>query len=65
MIEFNDNTNLHNVVVMDITGKIIQSFTDYKQNSLLINTDEMSKGIYFIKASNTRNESVTSKLIVR
>jgi hypothetical protein len=65
MIEFNDNTNLHNVVVMDITGKTIQSFTDYKQNSLLINTDEMSKGIYFIKASNTRNESVTSKLIVR
>ncbi len=65
MIEFNDKATAHNVVVMDMMGKTIQSFTDYKQNTLLINTDELSKGIYFIKASNTRNESVTSKLIVR
>ncbi len=65
MVEFNDKATAHNVVVMDITGKAVQSFTDYKQNTLLINTDELSKGIYFIKASNTRNESVTSKLIVR
>jgi hypothetical protein len=65
MIEFNDKSTTHNVVVMDIAGKVIQSYNDYSQNTLLINTDEMSKGIYFIKASNTRNESVTSKLIVR
>lgn len=65
MVEFNDKATAHNVVVMDITGKTIQSFSDYKQNTLLINTDELSKGIYFIKASNTRNESITSKLIVR
>lgn len=65
MVEFNDNNNSHSVVVMDIAGRVIQSFSNYKQNSLLINTDEMSKGVYFIKASNTRNESVTSKLIVR
>jgi hypothetical protein len=65
MVEFNDKAATHNVVVMDIAGKVIQSFSNYTQNTLLINTDEMSKGIYFIKASNTRNESVTSKLIVR
>jgi hypothetical protein len=65
MVEFNDNVSLHNIVLMDIAGKTIQSYTDYTQNSLLINTDELSKGLYFIKASNTRNESVTSKLIVR
>jgi mRNA-degrading endonuclease toxin of MazEF toxin-antitoxin module len=65
MVEFNDNTSLHTIVLMDIAGKTIQSYTNYTQNSLLINTDELSKGLYFIKASNTRNESVTSKLIVR
>lgn len=65
MVEFNDKATLHDVMVMDIAGKVIQSFSNYKQNTLLINTDEMSKGVYFIKASNTRNESVTSKLIVR
>jgi hypothetical protein len=64
-VEFNDKATLHDVAVMDIAGKVVQSFNNYKQNSLLINTDEMGKGIYFIKASNTRNESVTSKLIVR
>ena len=65
MVEFNDKAASHDIVVMDIAGKVIQSYTNYKQNTLLINTDDMSKGIYFIKASNTRNESVTSKLIVR
>lgn len=65
MVEFNDNNSSHNVVVTDLAGRVVQSFSNYKQNTLLINTDEMSKGVYFIKASNTRNESVTSKLIVR
>jgi hypothetical protein len=65
MVEFNDKSTQHNVVVMDIAGKVVRAYNDYSQNTLLINTDEMSKGIYFIKASNTRNESVTSKLIVR
>ncbi len=65
MVEFNDKAMSHEIVVMDIAGKVIQSFNNYRQNTLLINTDDMSKGVYFIKASNTRNESVTSKLIVR
>jgi hypothetical protein len=65
MIEFNDNAALHSLQVIDLAGRVLQSHSDYKQNTLLINLDEMKAGIYFIKASNTRNESVTSKLIVR
>jgi hypothetical protein len=65
VIEFNDKAAAHAVQVVDITGRVLQSYNDYKQNTLLINLDEMKAGIYFIKASNTRNESVTSKLIVR
>jgi hypothetical protein len=65
MVEFNDNAASHTILIMDIAGRVLQSYNNYKQNSLLINLDEMNAGIYFIKASNTRNESVSSKLIVR
>jgi mRNA-degrading endonuclease toxin of MazEF toxin-antitoxin module len=64
-LEFNDNATSHDVVVMDITGKVFATYNNQTQNAVTIQTDGLSKGMYFIKATNTRNESVTSKLIVR
>lgn len=65
IVEFNDNATAHNIEVIDLAGRVLQSYIGYKQNTILINLDEMKAGLYFIKASNTRNESVSSKLIVR
>lgn len=64
-IEFNDHAASHDVAVMDITGKVVLTYNNQTQNAVTIQTDGLSKGMYFIKATNTRNESVTSKLIVR
>lgn len=63
-VEFNDQAVSHSVYVMDITGKVIQSYIS-ESNKLVIPTAELHTGIYLIKATNTRNESITSKLIVR
>lgn len=65
VIEFNDKATSHSVVVMDMTGRVVKSVENYTANALTISTVELNQGIYFIKATNTRNESVTSKLIVR
>lgn len=65
VIAFNDNAASHTAVLMDITGRVIQSFDHITANELTIPTAGLNQGIYFIKATNTRNESVTSKLIVR
>ncbi|MCU0441970.1 MAG: T9SS type A sorting domain-containing protein [Bacteroidia bacterium] len=65
VIAFNDNAASHTAVLMDITGRVIQSFENITANELTIPTAGLNQGIYFIKATNTRNESVTSKLIVR
>lgn len=64
-IEFNDHATSHDVMVMDITGKVVLTYRNQTQNAVVVSTDVLSKGMYFIKATNTRNESVTSKLIVR
>jgi hypothetical protein len=64
-IEFNDYAQSHNVIIMDITGKTVATYNQILDNSLLINSKELSKGVHFVQITNNRGEAKTLKLIVQ
>ncbi len=64
VVEFNDNSNKHNVTVMDITGRVVKTINNYEFNALRIDRDGLSSGTYFINVVNSNNQTATIKLMV-
>ncbi|OYU95040.1 MAG: hypothetical protein CFE21_12080 [Bacteroidetes bacterium B1(2017)] len=64
VIEFNDNATSHNVQVVDITGRIIKTYSNHKYNTLRIDREELTSGVYFINVINENNQNGTIKLII-
>jgi hypothetical protein len=64
VIEFNDNANSHNVQVMDIAGRVIRTYSNHKYNTLRIDKDELTPGIYFINVANDKNQTGSIKLLI-
>jgi hypothetical protein len=50
---------------MDVAGKTLATFSQIEDNSLVINSKELSNGIHFVKITNNRGEAKTLKLIVQ
>lgn len=63
-VEFNDHSLVHNVVLVDMAGRVVRSYTNYKFNALRIDRDELTNGVYFIKATNDKNMSAAVKLVI-
>jgi Secretion system C-terminal sorting domain len=59
-----DNTDTYSVVISDLSGKTITSYSDV-QSSLTIERNEMTEGMYFVTAVNSRGERGTLKLSIR
>lgn len=64
VVEFNDNSNKHNVTVMDITGRVVKTINNYEFNALRIERDGLTSGTYFINVVNSNNQTATIKLMV-
>ncbi len=64
VIEFNDNATSHNVQLLDIAGRVIRTYENHKYNTLRIDRDELTSGIYFINVDNNNKQNGTIKLLI-
>jgi hypothetical protein len=64
-VEFNDLAKSHNVIVMDLAGKAIATYSNITDGKLTINSNELAKGMLFVNITNNRGESKIVKLIVQ
>lgn len=64
VVEFNDNSLNHDVEVMDITGRVVKTFSNHKYNTLRIDREELTSGIYFVNVRNANNETGSIKLLI-
>ncbi len=64
VVEFNDNANSHTINVMDIAGRLVRTYSDYKLSTLKIDKDDLTPGIYFVNVTNDRNQNGSIKLLI-
>ncbi len=64
-IVFNDQLSKHNLVVTDVTGRIIDQYSNITEKQIIINSNKYTTGLYFVQISNELNETATVKLVVR
>lgn len=64
VVEFNDNSNKHNVTMMDITGRVVKTYSNYEFNALRVERDGLTSGTYFINVVNDNNQTATIKLMI-
>jgi hypothetical protein len=65
IIAFNDLAKNHTVVVSDITGRIIDTYSNVIEKQMTINSNNYSTGMYFVQITNEMNETATVKLAVK
>jgi alpha-amylase len=63
-IIFNDDQPLHDVIIMDIFGKSVRNYDNYRYQTLSIQRGELKQGIYFLKISNGKGWLSTSRLVI-
>ncbi len=64
-IMFNDQSDLHQVVISDVSNRKIRSWDNYQNNVLLINNEGLNKGIYFVQIRNKEGVCSSHKLIIQ
>ncbi|MEY2800244.1 MAG: hypothetical protein RI934_1232, partial [Bacteroidota bacterium] len=65
IIAFNDLAKNHTVVVTDITGRIIDTYSNVNEKQMTINSNNYTTGLYFVQITNEMNETATVKLAVK
>jgi hypothetical protein len=65
VVEFNDKAASHDVVVSDITGKTLRVYADQKFNTMRIDKENLTEGIYFVSVKNSNGESKVIKLVIQ
>lgn len=61
--EFSLNTNSNKVMVIDITGKVVKSFSGDFTATTQFDISDLNQGLYLVNASNNSGQSSTSKLV--
>ena len=64
VVEFNDAAKLHNVVMMDITGRVVRTIENYDLSTLRIDREDLKQGVYMINITNNLNQSANVKLVI-
>lgn len=65
IVVFNDGIELHNVSLIDVNGRTVAEYRNYRHPELLIKTTCLSKGIYLIKSDNGFGYHSVSRLVVK
>ncbi len=64
VVEFNDAAKLHNVVMMDVTGRVVRTIENYDLSTLRIDREDLKQGVYMINITNNLNQSANVKLVI-
>ena len=64
-VEFNDNSNTHQVSMLDVSGRTVRSYNNYTGSSLHIARNELTEGIYFIRITNNESKIITAKIVIQ
>jgi hypothetical protein len=64
-IAFNDQSEMHQVVILDVSNRKIRSWDNYQNNVLQINNEGLNKGIYFVQIRNKKGVYSSHKLIIQ
>ena len=62
-IRLSSEVSFDEVIITDITGKIIKTISNINSNELIINTDTFNSGIYLLKISDQSGNYRTEKII--
>jgi hypothetical protein len=62
-IEFNDQSNSHNISIVDIYGRVARSISNDKDNSITIERGNLNAGVYFIIVMDANNVRTTRTLV--
>jgi Secretion system C-terminal sorting domain len=60
----NPDNKSYDLNIYNITGQLLRSTKNITESTVTITKDDFSKGIYFVKLSNTEGDFLTEKLII-
>jgi hypothetical protein len=63
--DFNNNTIPSKITIFDINGKMILELNQFSNNSVRLSTKNLSKGLYIVKITSSKNEHVYKKLVIQ
>jgi alpha-amylase len=63
-IKFNDNDKLHDLTLVDFTGKVVMKHEKFQYPVITIETTHLNKGIYIIKSENEKHVHSMAKLVI-
>ncbi len=64
VMEFENKNVNYSISVMDMTGRVLRSYTSNKGESVTIEKDDLSSGLYFVNVTDSQNAKASSKLII-
>ena len=64
MLMMNDDSNFHNIIITDVTGRLINRYDSYLLNSLRIEEGSLEKGLYFVSVQNATKTNASIKLVI-
>jgi alpha-amylase len=64
-VEFNDNDKLHDLTLVDFTGKVVIKYVKFQYPVIKIETTHLNKGIYFVKSVNEKHVQSLTKLVIK
>ena len=61
----NKNATQHTITVTSLTGQIIKQFPNFTGDNIIIQTSDLSAGMYFLSFTNQKGEVGTKRFIVQ
>lgn len=61
----NPNNELHDLMISDITGRLVANYSNIRGTQVEVNRGELLNGIYFATLQDKNGNAVTKKLMVR
>jgi hypothetical protein len=63
-IEFNDKSQLHDIRIVDLRGRILWEYRNYQYPKIQIETSYLKKGFYLVKSENENQIQSIAKLVI-
>jgi hypothetical protein len=62
--EFTNTTLPSEIAVFDIHSKLIKTYNEFSNNSIILSTENLLKGMYLIRISNSKGNNIYKKLVI-
>ncbi|MBN8693947.1 MAG: T9SS type A sorting domain-containing protein [Bacteroidetes bacterium] len=64
-LEFKDKGTNYEATIMDLSGRVLQTYNSSNGENIEIKRDDLKSGIYLVRVINSQNAKSTSKLIIQ